>query len=94
MEEQNFKTTLFIVILVAGIWLWQDTKKINSLESQLNEQQSQLDDYQSALDDANSNIDDANSIIEDAQSYAWSSYDDMGWALDNLTTVDNVDNPY
>ena len=36
--------------------------------------------YQNALDEANSNI-------EDAQSYAWSSYDEMGDALDNLTTV-------
>ena len=55
---------------------------------------SELADYQSALGEANDNIDDANSMIEDAQGYAWSDYEEMGYALDNLSTVDNVDTPY
>ena len=56
--------------------------------------QDQLDEYQSALSEANDNIDSANSTIEDAQSYVWSSYEDMGYALENLSTVDTVSEPY
>lgn len=45
---------------------------------------------ESNLNIASDYIDQANSNIEDAQGYAWSSYEDMGWALDNLETVDNI----
>jgi hypothetical protein len=90
MEEEQFKTIIFIIILVAGIWLWQDQKAITDLKSQVVDYQNEADDCRYALDEANSNIDEANSYIEDAQSYAWSSYDEMGWALDNLTTVNTV----
>lgn len=93
MEKEQFKTIIFIVILVAGIWLWKNHNTIVILESQIDEYQSQLDEYQYALDEANNNIEEANSYIEDAQGYAWSSYDEMGWALDNLTTVETVDEP-
>ena len=50
----------------------------------------QLSEYESVLSESNDNIEEANSIIEEAQSYAWSDYDDMGYALDNLETVDTV----
>jgi hypothetical protein len=40
-----------------------------------------LQSYKSALDQANSNI-------EDAKSEAWSDYNNMGYTLDNLETVD------
>ncbi|MDP3093603.1 MAG: hypothetical protein Q8N16_02455 [bacterium] len=53
----------------------------------------QLYDYQMALQEANNNIEEVNSYIEDAQEYAWSSYDEMGWALDNLMTVETVYEP-
>ena len=90
MEENKFGTTIFIILIVAGIWLWSDHNRIKELESQANEYQNQLDDYEYALDEANSNIETANSYIEDAQSYAWSTYDDMGYALDNLEIVETV----
>ncbi|RJQ35662.1 hypothetical protein C4568_00530 [Candidatus Parcubacteria bacterium] len=51
------------------------------------------DDYRSALNDANNYIQEANSQISDAQWYAWSPYDDMGYALENLYEVDEADDP-
>lgn len=53
-----------------------------------------LDDYRTALEEANDNIEEANSIIEDAQNYAGESYEDMEWALYDLSTVDTVSEPY
>jgi hypothetical protein len=50
----------------------------------------ELSKNRSCLLEANDNIDQANSNIEDAKSSAWSDYDEMGSALDNLETVDNV----
>lgn len=55
---------------------------------------STLSDYEDALVEANDNIDEANYMIEDAQSYAWQNYYDMGYALENLSTIDNVSEPY
>ncbi len=52
-----------------------------------------LDRIETALEEANSNIEEANSNIEDAQGYAWSNYQEMGEALENLTTVDTVAEP-
>ena len=49
--------------------------------------------YEIALEEANDNIDDANSIIQEAQFYAWESYDEMGEALEYMSTVDNVREP-
>jgi hypothetical protein len=49
------------------------------------------DDYAAALEDALLNRDDANSQTADAQSYAWSSYDEMGGVLENLYEVDDAD---
>lgn len=62
------------------------------LQSQVDDLTSQNDDLQSNLDDANANIDQANDSITTAQGYAWSDYDSMGQALDNMSTVDNVNN--
>jgi hypothetical protein len=51
------------------------------------------DDYVSSLERAISNVEEANNQISDAQSNAWSSYDEMGDALDNLYEVEEVDDP-
>jgi len=45
----------------------------------------ELDNKVNSYSDA---LDQANSSIDDAKGYAWSSYDDMGYALDNLETVE------
>lgn len=76
---------LFVVLIILSIWFWRDRHKLNerveSLQDEVYEFEQRASSYSDALDQANSNI-------EDAQSYAWSSYDDMGYALDNLETVE------
>ncbi len=76
---------LFIFLVVISIWFWRGhhklTEQVESLQDEVYESDRRTRLYSDALDQANSNI-------EDAQSYAWSSYDDMGYALDNLETVE------
>ncbi len=71
---------------------WAD--EASESDRHLNDCEYKLSDYETSLEEANNNIEEANSIIEDAQGSAWSSYEDMGDALDNLSTVDTVDAPY
>lgn len=89
---------IIIVVLVVFLFiLGQKYKALRSENEDLsaeNEDLSSLvDEYDYSLSEANDNIEEANSIIEDAQGYAWSSYEEMGEALDNLTTVDTVSAP-
>lgn len=100
MEKEQLKTIIFILLLICGIWIWKDSNKIKdlernniNLEDENNNLQSRLEEYNYALEGANSNIEQANSNIEDAQGYAWSSYENMGYALDNLETVDTISEP-
>lgn len=80
--------TIILAIILIFLWI-----KYSSLKEK-NEQLSDLvAEYQYALEQANENIEGANSIIEDAQGYAWSSYEDMGYALENLYTVDTIFDP-
>ena len=51
------------------------------------------DDYVAALEEASLNLDDANIQIADAQMYAWSTYDEMGYVLENLYEVDDAVDP-
>lgn len=104
---KKYQIVIFIIILIAGIWIWSNYGKIGKLEdtiTNLEDQVSALEskiqnledqniEYQSSLEEANNNIEEANEQIEEAQSNAWSSYYEMGEALDNLTTVDTVAEP-
>jgi len=76
---------IFILLVILSIWFWKDhhnlTSRVESLQDEVADLDNKANSYSDALDQANSNI-------EDAQSYAWSSYDDMGYALDNLETVE------
>jgi peptidoglycan hydrolase CwlO-like protein len=83
MEERN-KNLAILILTVLLLLSWSNYNKLKKETSDT------INNYENALNEANSNIDEANSNIEDAKNYAWSSYDDMGWALDNLQTVDNV----
>lgn len=87
--ENKYKR-LFFILLAIFIFGWF---KYNSLEEKNSVLTDHVSAYQYALNEANENIDEANSIIEDAQGYAWSSYEEMGDVLDNLTTVDTVSEP-
>lgn len=90
MENESKDKTLFFVLLIVLIFVWLG---YNNLKRKNNILTNRVDAYQSALQEANENIEEANSIIEDAQNYAWSSYEEMGNALDNLTTMDTVLEP-
>lgn len=92
-SETDKNGVIMAVIIIAVIWIWSNYSRINEIEttnSYLEESNSQ---YQSALEEANSNIEQANSNIEDAQGQAWENYQTMGEALENLETVDTIDEP-
>lgn len=75
----------FVIFIILSIWFWRDhhklTTQIQNLQDEIYELNNKVNFYSDALDQANSNID-------DAKRYAWSSYDDMGYVLDNLETVE------
>lgn len=78
---------MVVVFLIAGSSAKYDGmtaeewfNEYDSTETELQECQDNLSDYEDALDTANSNI-------EDAKYYAWESYYDMGYALEDLETV-------
>ena len=79
-----------IILLIALVFLWV---KYSSLKKEDAELSDLVAEYQYALEQANENIEEINSVIEDAQLYAWSSYEDMGYALENLYTVDTISDP-
>ena len=76
---------IFILLVILSIWFWRDHHNVTNRVESLQDEVADLDDKANSYSDA---LDQANSNIEDAQSYAWSSYDDMGYALDNLETVE------
>ena len=84
MTEKG-KGWIFILLVILSIWFWRDHHNLTSRVELLQDEVADLDDKANSYSDA---LDQANSNIEDAQSYAWSSYDDMGYALDNLETVE------
>ncbi|HSR88940.1 MAG TPA: hypothetical protein VLK22_00880 [Candidatus Udaeobacter sp.] len=88
--NKNHEYIFLVVALFSSFFFWQQTKKITDLEQKNSILQSDLSRYEYALDDANEQIEQANNNIEDAKGYAWESYDDMGTALENLETVDNI----
>ncbi|MEW6407792.1 MAG: hypothetical protein AB1465_03820 [Patescibacteria group bacterium] len=86
-NKENIFIYILIGIIIFGLLQFnKNNKKIERLTNLISE-------YQYALERANKNIEEANSIIEDAQNYTWSSYQEMGEALDNLYTVDTVLEP-
>lgn len=99
MEENNNSWWIWILI-IAVVWsLFFHKQKYEGMtaEEWYNENsstQETLQNYKDALEEANNNIEEANSNIEDAQGMAWESYDDMGYTLEDLNTVDTVSEPY
>jgi len=84
MENNN--QTLVIVLVIALLLSLFRTQKYEEYTAEewaaeYEYTNDKLESYIDALDEANSNI-------EDAKYYVWESYDDMGYALDDLETVD------
>ena len=88
-KESSYK----IIAIILAILLFFSYTNSHSLGKKNIILEDRLSEYQSALSEANDNIEEANSTIEDARGYAWSSYHDMGSALENLSTVDTVQEP-
>lgn len=95
------KGVVLVIILIAGIWLWNDHQEINKLKSENSALESdnryltmRANNFSDALDEANNNIEEGNTNIINAQSAMWGTYDDMGYALEELTQIDTVSSPY
>ena len=79
-----------IVLIISLIWLGITDYNQNKTISEMSGIISQCS---GAIDDANNNIQNLNSQIDDVQSLAWSDYDAMGYALENLSNGQEVHNP-
>ncbi len=90
MENNKKYNSIIAILIVILLVLGQ---KYKTLKSENEDLTSLLDDYDYSLTQANDNIEEANSMLEDAQSYAWSSYQEMGEVLENLTPVDTIISP-
>lgn len=81
---------LIFIVIFSVIKISNLNKEKNNLENELSYCEDAIDEANDNLEQANNNIEELNSIIEDAQSYAWSSYGEMGEALENLYTLDTI----
>lgn len=90
MNEGSTLGSLGFILLIAVIWLGITVHNQNKSIDQL---KGIISDCDSAVTEANQNIEDVNSGIDDAQVNAWSDFDTMGQALDDLQQADTVDNP-
>lgn len=96
-ENHNWWIWILIIIIVWSIFFHKQKYEGMTAKEWYNKNlytQETLQDYKDALEEANNNIEEVNYSIEDAQGMAWESYDDMGYTLENLTTVDTVSEPY
>jgi FtsZ-binding cell division protein ZapB len=72
----KIKTVLIIIFILFFFFDFQYRETKNELE----DSRQTIEEYQEALQQANENI-------EDAKAEAWTSYQEMGDALDNLNQV-------
>lgn len=106
MENEKSNNTLIVLVVIIVIFLFwfSDNKKLENRIDQLSSENEQLldknyeleqkvDDYADALYQANDNIENLDNQIENAQYSAWSTYQEMGFAIDELYTLRTVDVP-
>lgn len=88
----------FVVSAIGGIGKYEGEgaeywfNAYDEENAQVEELQGQVEEYQTALQEANDNIDEANSMIENVQSS--SDVYELQDAIDSLSTVDTVYDPY
>ena len=99
-ESENTGAGLIIagiIGLIIGLSIGPTEKDISILKEEVDSSNAQCEivkeEYGSALEEANNNIEEANNKMYDANSYAWSSYNEMGTALDDLSDVAQSDDP-
>jgi|ERR1017187_5511842 peptidoglycan hydrolase CwlO-like protein len=93
-NHNGFAGFLLVVIIVMGIFLWQQNKQIGALNDALSEANGNIDSLNSEIGQANDDLDNLNSQIDDAQSMAWSDYETMGSTLENLSAVEDTFETY
>lgn len=90
-EEDNNKTNNYewvvVTIIIMFLWFCTDHSKLTNQAKELKEYKNQVEELEAELSTYKEALEQANSNIEDAKNEAWSSYTDMGYALDNLETV-------
>lgn len=87
------KNLFILIFFILFMLLISNISEINRLKNSLQDANNTIDNYDEALNEANNNIEICNSSIEEAQYSKWSTYEEMGEALDNLETVDTVSAP-
>lgn len=71
-----------VVMFLALVWLSSDRKDLQGEVSSLRFQLSVAEGAQNRCED---NLADATDRMYEASTWAWSSYEDMGYALDDLS---------
>lgn len=90
-------TLIIVAIVAAVVYFFMGGGKYEGETAEYwfnayDEAAAEVDDYKAALEEANSNIEDANSMISDVQDS--SDIEELRDALDSLSQVDTVSDPY
>ncbi|MCS6806844.1 MAG: hypothetical protein RMM98_17160 [Acidobacteriota bacterium] len=83
---------LIIVSLVLPFSL-STCERIEDMENVKAQLESKLEKYEESLQQANQAIEEVNAAIEEARGAAWTSFEEMGEALDKLYTVETIREP-
>jgi len=84
--------TVLIVVVVsllvaAGVWAVRTRQEVNRLRTENNMLRNSVSLLNTSLAEYQEALEEANTVIEDAQSLAWSSYQEMGEALEGLYAI-------
>lgn len=93
-KEKKLKIIIGAIIMIALFWIWQNYKIIDNLKDDNYKLGYKVSDYQKALKEANNNIKEANLQIKTAKNYAGGYYEDMTYALESMSTVETISEPY
>jgi hypothetical protein len=86
MNNNNHGGFLFILVIILSIWIYNLRSDINDWKSRSKGLDAEIYSLKWDIMELEATVDSLNSQIETAKNYTWSSYDDMGYALDELHT--------
>lgn len=91
MENQNKNSSLITGFIIGFIFSLILIFNFNNKENTTTACEEIVDVYRDKLHEADKTIEDLNYQIEEAKASAWSSYEEMGEALDSLETAEIVE---
>lgn len=91
MENQNKNSSLITGFIIGFIFSLILLINLNNKENTTTACEEIVDEYKDKLYEANKTIEELNYQIEEAKASAWSSYEEMGEALDSLETAEIVE---